>query len=90
MVQKRKSKTKAKSKSKTKRRGFKIPSTTVIKSALRKVSHKFLEDSVLYLFKAAPKKIKISFLVRLEKAKKKAPKRKASKRKTNSKKARRN
>lgn len=72
------SRTKQQSKNGSRFIEFKIPTNIIIKSILKKVSHVFLEESVLMLLRAVPKKVKIEFLIKLEKA----PKKKSSKSKT--------
>jgi len=56
------------------KRGFKIPSRSIIKLALNKTSKRFLVSLVMTLFSAAPKKVKITVLARIDRAPKKSTK----------------
>ncbi len=67
------------------RRGFKIPATSRIKSALMATSRSFLVSMVLSLLRQVPKRVKISALAKIDRQ----PKRGKTKRKAKSRNTRR-
>ncbi len=81
----------ARTKQRTKQRRrlqFRIPTAKVIRAALNRVSKQTLVQCFMILFTAAPKKVKMRVLIKLEKAPKKS-RGKTAKRKTKRKSRRR-
>ena len=61
------------------KKGFRIPSRSIIKSALLRTSKTFLVSLVLRMFSSVPKKTKISILATIDRAPKKSSKKRKAK-----------